>query len=88
MSTVEQTLEAELRELLASRLGVDVPDPALDMVEAGLIDSLVLVEMLFEIEAEFGVPVELDQIDLDDFRTVRRIAAWIAARAGEHAAAG
>jgi acyl carrier protein len=88
MSTMEHAPEQELRDLLASRLGIDVPDPDLDLVTAGLIDSLALVEMLFEIEAEFGVPVELESIDLEDFRTVRRMAAWIAAQGKAPSATG
>lgn len=80
MSTAEQRLSERVREILTSRLGVSVAGLDDELLTSGVLDSLGLVELLFELEAEFGVRVDLTAFDLDDARTLRRLAAWVAAR--------
>jgi D-alanine--poly(phosphoribitol) ligase subunit 2 len=57
-----------------------VPSADADLIESGLLDSLRLVELLLHIEASLGLRIVLDEIELDDLRSVRRIARLLAAR--------
>jgi acyl carrier protein len=59
--------------LFVEKLNVRVPSEDTDLIEAGLLDSLALVELLFEIEREFGVSLPLEELEVDSFRTTRRI---------------
>lgn len=59
--------------LFVEKLNVHVPSEDTDLIEAGLLDSLALVELLFEIEREFGVSLPLEELEVDSFRTTRRI---------------
>ena len=68
-----------IRGLFVEALNVPAPDPAADVVETGLLDSLALVTLLFEVEREFGIQIPLDTLDVDDFRTVERLAALVEA---------
>ena len=70
-------LNADLRTIFAEALNVVVPDDDADLINGGLLDSLGLVELIMEIEHRFGVSVPLDTLDIDDFRTVDRIAAFV-----------
>jgi len=69
-----------IHELFSEKLNIEVPSPDTDLIESGLLDSLRLVELLLEIEASLGVRLDLEEIDLDDLRSVKRIARLLAAR--------
>ena len=50
-------------------------DPDMDLIEQRLIDSLGFAEFLFVLEDTTGKPIELDQINVESFRTLRNI--WL-----------
>jgi D-alanine--poly(phosphoribitol) ligase subunit 2 len=70
----------QIIQLFAEKLNIEVPSADADLIETGLLDSLRLVELLLEIEASLGCRIPVDEIDLDDLRSVSRIAKLIAAR--------
>jgi D-alanine--poly(phosphoribitol) ligase subunit 2 len=70
----QQQVEAEVTALL-----VAPPDRNTDLLDTGLIDSMGLVDLVLGLERQFGITVPLDTIDFDHFRTVARIAAFVAA---------
>lgn len=70
-----------LAALFVESLHVAVPSPDTDLLETGVLDSLQLVELLLQLEQRFGFQIKIDDIDLDDLRTLRRIARLVAARA-------
>lgn len=63
--------------LIRNALSVDVPDGDTDLIDSGLLDSLALVTLIVEIEDEFEVELPLEDFDLDRFRSVERIAAFL-----------
>ncbi len=63
-----------LRVLFFERFNVEVPSPDTDLLETGMLDSLQLVELLLEIEREFGLRISIDAIELDDLRSLARLA--------------
>jgi D-alanine--poly(phosphoribitol) ligase subunit 2 len=77
------SLEGEVRRLFREVLALDVPSADTDLIESGLLDSLALVEMLFELEQRFGVELALEELDVDSFRTTGRIADLVAKAGGE-----
>ena len=70
----DRSLNERMEQLFAEKLNVRVPSEETDLIETGLIDSLALVELLFEVEREFGVALPLGDLEVDDFRTIRRMA--------------
>jgi uncharacterized protein (TIGR03083 family) len=61
-------------------------DPDLDLIETRLIDSLSFVEFVFHVEQVSGRPIDMDSVDIEDFRTLRRIEhRYLDAPAGERA---
>ncbi len=73
MASVTETRET-VRRILRERMAVEVPAPDTDLFASGLVDSLAFVELLVGIEEELGQRIALDRMELDDLRTVERIA--------------
>jgi len=61
---------------------IDVPSPDTDLLETGILDSFQFVELLVQLEQRFGLQIKIDDIDLDDMRTLARIARLLAAKGG------
>jgi acyl carrier protein len=74
------TLLRDLTTLFLDRLFIEVPSAETDLLESGLLDSLQLVKLLLYIEEDLGHRIPLDEIGLDDLRSLERIARVIAAR--------
>jgi acyl carrier protein len=66
--------------LFAEQLEVEVPSASTDLIDAGLLDSLKFVELLLYLEQKFGVYVDLNELELDHFRSVQGIAELVAQR--------
>ena len=71
-----------VQRIFVDALNIQVPSEETDLIEAGYIDSLALVELLFALEREFAITVPLDELEIDNFRNVRRISELIAAANG------
>ena len=78
----DEALVEHLGTLFREVLNVEVPSPDTDLIEAGLLDSLALVELLFEIEQRFAVDLALEELDIENFRSLDRLAAVIAGQKG------
>jgi acyl carrier protein len=78
MSSPAPDLIDRVRQTFVEALTIQVPSVETDLVETGLLDSLALVELLFAIEQRFGVDLSLGELDIENFRSVERIAAFLA----------
>lgn len=45
-----------------------------DVIAGGMLDSLAFVQLLLALEEEFGVKVDLSDLELDDFNSVASVA--------------
>lgn len=78
--TDARDLEAQIAEVFAERLQVEVPSPDLDLFEGGVVDSLMFVKLLTSLEQRFGFRISFEELEIDDFRTLRHIARFVAAK--------
>jgi D-alanine--poly(phosphoribitol) ligase subunit 2 len=53
---------------------IAVARPDVDLLETGLVDSIGLVELILELEERFGISLPMENLEIDDFRSVYRIA--------------
>jgi D-alanine--poly(phosphoribitol) ligase subunit 2 len=72
-----QGLPERIDAIIRDALSVDVPSHDTDLIETGLLDSLALVSLLAELEQALGVELPLDELEVDDFRSVDRIAVFL-----------
>jgi D-alanine--poly(phosphoribitol) ligase subunit 2 len=77
-----QSIENEVAGIFSDKLNVEVSSYDLDLFEGGILDSLQLVELLFQLEQQFGARISLDSLDLDDLRSIERIAVMLARQNG------
>ena len=82
MSSNAQLLDRAMH-LFEHKLGLPVTSPDADLFETGMMDSLAFVNMLLQLEKEFGVRITLENIDLERFRSVAKIADYLGSRIHE-----
>jgi D-alanine--poly(phosphoribitol) ligase subunit 2 len=70
-------IQGQVMNILMGKMHVEVPSPTTDLMKAGLLDSLTLVELIVGIEEKFGIQVPLEEIEIDHFRSVERIAEFV-----------
>lgn len=75
-----EDLAAEIQVLLSEKLLIAVQSPATDLLEGGILDSLTLVQLLVHLEEHFGFKMALEDIEIDDLRSINSIARLVAAR--------
>lgn len=66
--------------LFSGTLNLDVPSVDTDLFETGVLDSLAFVDLLLALEQKFGVTTSLDDLEVDNFRSIARIADFVMAR--------
>ena len=75
--TANIDLEQRVQTLINERLQSEVPAGEQDLFDSGVLDSLSFVDVLVALEEEFALQIPLDRVNLDDFRSVARIARYI-----------
>lgn len=76
----DDDLAAEIQALLSEKLLVEVDSPDADLLETGSLDSLTLVQLLLHLEEHFDVRLALDELEIQDFRSIRSIARLVRAQ--------
>ena len=80
--TDENAIIERLSALFVESLHIEAPSADTDLFETGILDSLQLVELLLQLEQRFGFRTTIENLDLDNLRTLGRIASLVAARTG------
>ncbi len=66
-------VQQQVAQLFTDKLNVEVPGTDADLIESGILDSLMFVSLLHELELEFKIQFSLSDIDMERFRSIRRI---------------
>jgi acyl carrier protein len=75
----ENAILKRLDALFVESFHIEVPSPEADLLDLGILNSLQFVELLFLLEEQFGLQIKLEDVDLDDLRTLSRVARLVAA---------
>jgi acyl carrier protein len=90
----ENAIIGQLDALFVENFHIEVPSSHTDLLDSGILDSLQFVELLVQLEQRFGLRIKIEDIELNDLRTLSRIARLVAANgaaaetAGARASAG
>lgn len=76
-------LQERIGKTFETKLNLVVPSVDTDLFETGGLDSLTFVELLLELEREYGVKVDLEDLELGNFQSIASIAGFIAQRLGQ-----
>ena len=74
------SIQQSLLQFFRDRFDVEPPSTGADLIEAGILDSLMLIELVVYIEEQFQVATELDDLEMDNFLTIDDMARFVAAR--------
>jgi acyl carrier protein len=74
---MSKTLRQQVLDLFGSDLNLLVPSVDTDLIDQGLLDSLVFVDLIMKLETTFGVEVPVADLEIDQLRSVTRIAAFV-----------
>lgn len=69
---MEAFLIDKIEEIAFERVGVDD-----SLWQAGVLDSITIIELASEIETEYSIEIPFDEIVETNFETVRKIIAYI-----------
>lgn len=75
-------VESSVHRIFRENLELDV-DVDTDVIAGGMLDSLAFVQLLLALEEEFGVTVDLADLELDDFNSVASVAHLVTASVEE-----
>lgn len=67
----------QIIRLLAERIHIEAPSADTDLMGAGLLDSLSLVELMTGLEEQFDIRISFDEIEIDNFSSVTRIVEYV-----------
>jgi acyl carrier protein len=67
-------LEVEICDLLKETLLVDDLPLEADLLGNGLLDSLALIQLLIKLETRFSIRIPLDELQIEEIRSVASIA--------------
>lgn len=73
-------LVEKVAAIFSQYLNIEAPSSDTDLLVTGMLDSLALVELLLRLEQTFGVRISVDDLELDDFRSLDSIARFVALR--------
>lgn len=70
-------IERQVTEIVREALHAEVDSVDADLLEGSVIDSLAFIELLFELQVRFGVEIPMDDLEIENFRTIHRIARFV-----------
>lgn len=74
------SLENQIVRLFEEGLNIIPASNDTNLFETGELDSLLLVDLICAVESTFQIEIPLEELDLDDFRSVECIARLVASR--------
>jgi acyl carrier protein len=77
-----EAIHERIRAIFSERLNVEPPPRDVDLLEIGLLDSLMFVSRLLHLEESVGVRIELHKLNLETFTSLDRIASFVVAAGG------
>ena len=71
-------LATEIAKIISDTLFVEVNSPEDDLLANGTLDSVSLIQLLFQMEGRFGIKIALNELELDDIRSIASISRLVA----------
>ncbi len=71
-----------IRQFILSSVALAQLDDDADLFEAGIVNSLFAVQLLAFVEKTFAIEVGMDDLDIDNFKSVNATAAFVQRRSG------
>ena len=70
-------LHEQIKKLFLEKLNLEISSIDTDLVEEGFLDSLQFVQLLLHLEQEFQRRFSLEDLEIENFRSIARIANYV-----------
>ena len=77
VATDNEILHSQLSGFFSEKLSVEISSVDADLIRTDILDSLALVELLAYIEKEFRTEISLDDVVIEDFCSIAKIAEYV-----------
>ena len=74
---MSELMTEQISLMFEKELNTSVPSNETDLIEEGLLDSLVFVDLIVKLETMFEIEIPVAELDLDMFRSVTQIVKYI-----------
>jgi acyl carrier protein len=75
-----QDFTDKLGELLRQEIDLALPSVDTDLIEEGVIDSMIVAEIVLLVERKLDITIPLEELEIETFRSVRSLAAFLEPR--------
>jgi acyl carrier protein len=79
---------ARITAFFPEQLNRKAPAIDVDLIQTGTLDSLGLIDLILYLEKEFEIKIPLKDLEVEDFRSVEKIAAIVISQTGVSRASG
>ena len=69
-----ETVRRKILEIFLECFDTRLASAEVDLLEGRHVDSVRIVDLVLELEQRFGVTLSFDELEIEDFRTVARLA--------------
>jgi acyl carrier protein len=73
----DTVLIEQLKSIFSTELSIEINDECTDLLDAGIIDSLTMVDLLSNLEGRYGFTVVMEELDIEFFRNLQSIAEYV-----------
>lgn len=77
-TTDSTTVKEEIRNFIGASINIDGFGDDENLFESGIVNSLFTVQLMTFIERHFGIEVESDDLDIENFKSISATAAFVA----------
>jgi len=71
------SIAKRVTDLVTDVLQTRIPAATTDLIDAGILDSLGFVELIARLEQEFDIRISLENVGIDQFRSIKAISAFV-----------
>ena len=79
-SAMIEDVQDKVAAIFSDKLMVNVPSRDTDLLAEGHIDSVLFVDLLLTLEQDFAITIVIDELDLEQFQSISRIADFVASQ--------
>ena len=70
-------VQSRITSIFTEKLNLNAHQVDMELIETGILDSMGLIELLFQLEKEFGITISIEEIETDDFRSIAKIEEFV-----------
>ncbi len=78
----DASINDTLRNFILGTVRIENLDDNDDLFESGIVNSLFAVQLMTFVEKTFGVEIGMDDLDIENFKSINSTAAFVARKKG------